>query len=131
MLSSFSHTGHPRGRQLRTVPNPACRNTLRPHASGPKLWRRLQGYLLWIVAGLLETLYYLDIVSSEPTQWLGLICEAYTWLLVARSTQQVSRVTRRQQELTPTTPYLRQQSVVSTAQFPWLAVSRRKRGFLR
>jgi hypothetical protein len=131
MLSSFSHTGRPRGRQLRTVPSPACRNTLRPHTSSPKPWRRLQGYLLWIVAGLLEALYYLDIVSSGPAEWLGLICEAYTWLLVARSTQQVSRVARRQQELTPITPYLRQQSVVRTAQLPWLAVSRRKRGFLR
>jgi hypothetical protein len=130
MLSSFSRTGHPRGRQLRTVPNPTCRSTLRPHASGPKPWRRLRGYLLWIVAGLLEALYYLDIVSSGSAEWLGLICEAYTWLLVARSPQQVSLVAR-QQEPARTTRYLLQQSVVRTARFPWLAVSRRKRGFLR
>jgi hypothetical protein len=127
MRSSFSPTGHPRGRQWRTVPSPACQNTLRPHASGPKPWRWLQGYLLWIVAGLLETMYYLDIISSGPAEWLGLTCEAYNWLLVASSRQQVSMVARRQE---PTPPYLRQQSVIRTAQFPWLAVSRRKRGFL-
>jgi hypothetical protein len=131
MRSSFSRTGHPHDRQLRTVPSPAYRSMLRPHASGLKPWRRLRGYLLWTVAGLIEALYYLDIVSSGPAEWLGLICEAYAWLLVARSTQQVSRVARRQQKLTPPTPYLRQQTVVRTAQFPWLAVSRRKRGFLR
>jgi hypothetical protein len=127
MLSSFFLTGHPRGRQLRTAPNPACRSTLRLHASGPKLWRRLWGYLFWIVAGLLETLYYLEIISSGPAEWLGLICKADIRSLVARSTQQVILVARRRQDPAPPTRYLRQRSVVRTARFPWLAASRRRR----
>jgi hypothetical protein len=130
MLSRFSPTGYPVGWQLRTVTSPACRSTLRPHASSPKLWRRLWGYLLWLVAGLLEALYYLDIISTGPADWLSLIYETNTWSLMTKSTQQVNLVARRQ-EPAPTTRCRLHRSIVPPVRFPWLAASRRHRGFLR
>jgi hypothetical protein len=130
MLSSFSRTGYPGGRQLRTVPSPACRSTLRPPAGGPKLWYRLWGYLLWVVADLLEVLYYLDMLSSGPANWLGLICEANTCSLVAKSTQPVNLVAR-QQESAPATRCRLHRAIVPPVRLPWLAASQRHRGFPR